>query len=228
MAIAVMLLIGWSAIVGVFGRSVGTRSIAFGAHCWFLHPWFVALAWWRLYGFPWDPRLWVAFFVHDLGYIGAKNIDGPEGEEHPWLGATLMEVFDVRGWATTGARDWLPRALDAVYGPVARHGAYNWHQFAFYHSRTMARRYGRAPSRLAAADKLAIALTPAWLYLPMVRMTGEIGEYRRLHDEAHAGRGKYAADGGMRHGASDAEWYRNLREWSRGWAYANRLPAPEV
>ena len=46
---------------------VGTKSVLFGAHAFWLHPFFVAVAWTRLYGFPWDPRLWVAFFVHDLG-----------------------------------------------------------------------------------------------------------------------------------------------------------------
>ena len=49
---------------------IGTRSVLFGAHAFWLHPWFVAAAWWKLYGFPWDPRLWVAFFLHDLGYFG--------------------------------------------------------------------------------------------------------------------------------------------------------------
>ncbi len=39
--------------------NVGTRSILYGAHAFWLHPWFVAWGWWRLYGFPWDPRLWV-------------------------------------------------------------------------------------------------------------------------------------------------------------------------
>src|SRR5690348_11894818 len=47
--------------------SIGTKSVICGAHCFFLHPWFVALAWWKLYGFPWDPRLWFAFWLHDLG-----------------------------------------------------------------------------------------------------------------------------------------------------------------
>jgi len=62
---------------------VGTKSVLFGAHCFFLHPWFVAAAWWKLYGFPFDLRLWVAFFCHDLGYLGKPNMDGPEGETHP-------------------------------------------------------------------------------------------------------------------------------------------------
>ncbi len=50
--------------------TVGTRSVLFSAHQFVIHPWFVAAAWWRLYGFPWAPRLWVAFFVHDLGHCG--------------------------------------------------------------------------------------------------------------------------------------------------------------
>jgi hypothetical protein len=53
---------------------VGTKSVLFGAHCFLIHPFFVAAAWIKLYGFPWDPRLWIAFFVHDLGYFGKPNI----------------------------------------------------------------------------------------------------------------------------------------------------------
>ena len=74
---------------------VGTKSVLFGYHCFFIHPFFVALAWWKLYGFPWDIRLWVAFFVHDIGYWGKPNMDGPEGETHPIFGARIMErLFD--------------------------------------------------------------------------------------------------------------------------------------
>jgi hypothetical protein len=36
---------------------------------------------------------------------------------------------------------------------------------------------GKPTSRLCAADKLAIVLTPAWLFLPMTRATGELSEY---------------------------------------------------
>ena len=53
--------------------NIGTKSVLFGAHQFLIHPWFVAWGWWTLYGFPWDPRLWVAFVVHDLGYIGKKS-----------------------------------------------------------------------------------------------------------------------------------------------------------
>jgi hypothetical protein len=128
---------------------IGTKSVLFGAHCFFLHPFFVAAAWRRLYGFPWDPRLWVAFFVHDLGYWGCPNMDGAEGERHPELGARIM-------------RRWFGK---------------EWAKLVFFHSRHYARIWGEQPSRLCAADKLAFCLTPRWLYLPMVRATGEVWEY---------------------------------------------------
>jgi hypothetical protein len=31
---------------------IGTKNVLAGAHSFFLHTWFVALAWWKLYGFP--------------------------------------------------------------------------------------------------------------------------------------------------------------------------------
>ena len=49
--------------------TIGTRSVLYGAHCAVLHPWFLAVAWSKLYGFPWDVRLWASFCLHDIGYI---------------------------------------------------------------------------------------------------------------------------------------------------------------
>ena len=130
---------------------IGTKSVLYGAHCFFLHPWFVAKAWNDLYGFPWDPRLWVAFFVHDLGYWGKPNMDGEEGELHPYFGAEVM------GW---------------LFGK-------EWYDFSLYHSRFLAKRNGAQFSKLCVADKLAIAITPSWLYIPMVKATGELAEYMK-------------------------------------------------
>ena len=105
---------------------IGTKSVLFGAHCFFLHPWFVAAAWWKLYGFPWDPRLWVAFFVHDIGYLGKPNMDGPEGERHVEVGARIMSfLFDGRprngGRPINGAPQdlskWLVLADGSWIGP---------------------------------------------------------------------------------------------------------------
>lgn len=130
---------------------IGTKSVLYGAHCAIIHPWFVALAWWKLYGFPFDPRLWIAFFVHDLGYIGKPNMDGKEGEAHPYWGACLMGF---------------------LFGK-------KWFDFTLYHSRFLAKRNNAQYSKLCVADKYAFILTPRWLYLPMVNWTGEIYEYMK-------------------------------------------------
>ena len=76
-----------------FEMKIGTKSILFGAHCLFIHPVFVLIAWCRLYGIPYDPRIWIAIFVHDLGYLGKPNMDGKEGERHVELGAKIMSIF---------------------------------------------------------------------------------------------------------------------------------------
>jgi len=74
---------------------IGTKSLLFGVHLWFWHPIVVAFAWWKLYSFPWDPRLWVAFIVHDWGYWGCPEMDGPKGDLHPYRGAKIIHfLFD--------------------------------------------------------------------------------------------------------------------------------------
>lgn len=129
---------------------IGTKSILYGAHCFFLHPFFVLIAWTKLYGFPWKPLLWLSFFVHDLGYFGKPNMDGEEGELHPYWGACIMGIFGKK-----------------------------WFDFTLYHSRFLAKKQGAQFSKLCVADKLAIVITPNWLYLPMVNWTGEIEEYMK-------------------------------------------------
>jgi hypothetical protein len=153
---------------------IGTKSVLFGVHQFAIHPWFVALAWWKLYGFPFDPRLWVAFFVHDLGYLGKPNMDGEEGETHPQLGARIMtRLFDC--YQTRA--DWSHVGLVRKGAPTEWFG--KWGQFALLHSRYYAKQAGLPFSRLCVADKLSFALTPRWLYLPMARATGELNEYLR-------------------------------------------------
>jgi hypothetical protein len=128
---------------------VGTKSVLFGVHCFAIHPVLLFIAWWKLFGFPFDPRLWVSFVVHDLGYIGKPNMDGPEGELHPYFGAMIM------GW---------------LFGE-------DWYWFTLLHSRYLAKKLGKQPSRLAVADKLVIAIEPSWLYLPRAIASGEINDY---------------------------------------------------
>lgn len=183
---------------------IGTKSVLFGAHCFFLHPWFVAWGWWTLYGFPWDPRLWVAFFVHDLGYIGKPNMDGAEGETHPRFGARLMAVLF----------DWRRGFRFSDGGPIG-----DWGLFALLHSRYYAKSLGEHPSRLCMADKLAIALTPAWLYLPMVRATGEIREYMAHAKHRVVGNINITEDEKRRvTSTSEREWYAGVQSYCRRWA----------
>lgn len=163
---------------------VGTKSLLFGVHQVFLHPWFVAFSWWKLYGFPWDPRLWVAFFVHDLGYWGKPNMDGPEGEQHPRLGARIMYLlFD-----------------------------HEWSDFCLFHSRFFSRHFGEEPSRLCYADKMAIVVTPWWIYLPLARLSGELDEYMT---RGRNPRGKYAEEGQT--STSPREWHRQMQDFVSGW-----------
>ena len=227
--------------------NVGTRSVLYGAHAFWLHPWFVAEAWSRLYGFPWDPRLWVIFFTHDLGYLGKPNMDGDEGERHPEWAAQLMfkwfehwkpygiEVLHKsrRGgllFRGDGERRLPPpnriqrfssRAFNWLFGE--RPQLY-WHDLTLYHSRFYAKTDGQQPSRLCMADKLAISITPWWLYLPMTIATGEIREYMGLaktdrHSHEHAQVHSDVKDShlavrlfGMR-----GRWYLEVQQYVREW-----------
>lgn len=196
---------------------IGTKSVLFGAHQFLLHPLVLALAWWKLHRFNrvdigdrqvadtlqdeygqrwpcpvyrpeyaslWRPALWVAFIVHDWGYWGKPNMDGPEGELHPLAGAAIMR---------------------ALFGEP-------WGRFTLYHSRYFARRDNADPSPLCVADKLAIALLPWWLYLPMTRATGELHEY--MSDP------KY--QDGRTADMSPRQWYTNCQGYVREWVDAHR------
>lgn len=174
---------------------VGTKSVLFGAHCFFIHPIFVFWAWWKLYGFSWNPLLWVAFFVHDLGYWGKPNMDGPEGESHVELGAKIMSIFDYRfliknihkiykryPYYTRLKYKWVCSfryfGLKDYY--LIKRNTKQWSNFSKYHSRFYAKKDKMQPSKLCYADKLAIVLEPTWLYLPRVNWSGEILEYMTL------------------------------------------------
>jgi hypothetical protein len=138
---------------------IGTKSVLFGVHQFAIHPWFVALAWWKLYGFPWHPALWLSFFVHDIGYIGKPNMDGVEGESHPETGAAIVAL---------------------LFGD-------RWGEFCLYHSRYYAKRDGHPFSLLCVADKLSFVLTPRWLYRLQSHATGEIREYLKNAEKASDG-----------------------------------------
>jgi hypothetical protein len=177
---------------------IGTKSVLFGAHCFFLHPWFVAWGWWKLYGFPFDPRLWFAFFLHDIGYLGKPNMDGPEGERHVEIGAKLMSaLFDKHR-----------NHYDIYLDDGTRIG--KWGKLCLFHSRYYAKANDAQPSKLCFADKLSFPLTPRWMYLPAVTMTGEINEYLRNAQKADSGHWKPT-------GYDKKLWHRQLCEYMTKW-----------
>lgn len=205
---------------------VGTKSVLFGAHCWLLHPWFVFAAWRKLYGFPWDPRLWLCFFVHDLGYIGKPNMDGPEGESHVEWGAGFMHLFDWRCIA-----DRIARRIAYTYPVIEPDGTvcrkeyrrfgWEWHDLCLYHSRFYAKKDGMPFSKLCVADKLAIVLTPAWLYLPMARLSGEIKEYMSLAEARTAqNEPKYSSMGLST--SSEQQWYQDVQAYLYEWVVEHK------
>jgi len=172
---------------------IGTKSLLFGVHTWFIHPFFVAKAWNDLYGWypdhPYRPfpqldlfkywvKLWVCFFVHDWGYWGKKEMDGPEGDKHPEVGAGI-------------AHSLLDRVL--YYEPNGPHSQIGddypvkdteWYKFCLYHSRFYAKSAGAKPSKLCIADKLAMAYYPTWLFVFLATITGEIKDY--MSDKSQA------------------------------------------
>ena len=173
---------------------LGTKSLLWGAHAFFLHPLQVGWGWRYLWGFPWDARLWIAFIFHDVGYIQRDQMDGKGSEEHVTLGAEIVR---------------------SICGPAYADECYR-------HSREWCRRRGQPVSRLCLADKMAFVLAPWWLYLPMTRLTGELDEYmsRSREDQGRSGYTEKERalifDGGRR------KWLQGLQRYTLRWVEAHR------
>lgn len=179
--------------------TVGTKSLLFGAHAFFLHPFFVAWGWKRLWAFPWDPRLWICFLVHDLGYVGRDTIDGEGSEQHVVLGAKIAGFFCGPGYE------------DECYR----------------HSREWCRRNGRRFSKLCFADKMAFVLTPWWLYLPLARLSGEVTEYvDRSRDELRRSTYTESEHRLICHGGR-REWLKGIQLYTERWVREYLASCPE-
>jgi len=135
---------------------IGTKSVLFGVHQFLWHPLTVGVAWKRLYKVWPTWREWVCIFVHDLGYWGKPNIDGPEGRTHPLPGAILAgKLLDKRGSC-----------------------AGTYHNLTLFHSREYAKMCHEEPSLLCWADKYCVTVEPRWFYLFRARLSGEVQEFR--------------------------------------------------
>jgi hypothetical protein len=131
---------------------VGTKSLLFGVHQFIYHPIAVLIAWIKLYGSWPNPKEIVCIIIHDWGYWGKPNMDGPEGESHPEVGAKIARC---------------------LFGPV-------YGDMVLLHSRHYARQLQRDPSKLCWADKLGASYYPMWLYLFLAHNSGEQAEYRKM------------------------------------------------
>lgn len=170
--------------------TTGTKSLLFGVHQIVLHPLTVLVCWVRLYGLPGLPEL-IAIVIHDWGYWGCPHMDDVTGEAHPGRSARI-----AYRWALKLTRRL--RVADRIAAEIEGH------------SRHYARKIGRSPSRLMAADKLGSALYPPWLYLVLGRASGELAEYR---DEAD--RYFWETGQGVPLSASDREWHRWICKYLR-------------
>lgn len=131
--------------------SIGTRSLLVGVHQFVLHPLFVWVAWRDIYGRYPTFQQTICIILHDIGYAGCRNLDGPEGSRHPEVGASIA---------------------GRIFGPYAA-------ALVRFHSRTTAELYSAQCSELCLPDKLSLFYYPAWLYTLLLRMGGEHNEYRQ-------------------------------------------------
>jgi hypothetical protein len=179
--------------------TIGTRSLLFGVHQFALHPLCVAIAWWKLYGFPWDWRLWLCFLVHDWGYWGCADMDGDAGRLHC-------------EWAAAYIGLWLD---GGEYG--------RWSELLLFHSRHYANGILAAPSRLCYADKLAICYMPSWLYLRLARWSGELPEYMAngKHAKVRDG-GPSATQVFCLQSDEPSCWLHGLKSYMRDWVETHK------
>jgi len=77
---------------------------------------------------------------------------------------------------------------------------------------------GLPVSRLCIADKLAFAITPAWLYIPMARWTGELAEYMERSKERQAGDRSFTDEElTIINSSRPREWLRGLQSYTLRW-----------
>lgn len=134
----------------------GSKSLIFGVHQFFWHPVTVWLAWVKLYGdFP-SWRETVCIILHDLGYWGCSEMDGLDGELHPYVGANIAGyLFGIE-----------------------------YEDLVLRHSRTLCKNLNVQPSKLCWADKLSMEFDPTWFYLIRARFSGELKQYREMADRS--------------------------------------------
>jgi hypothetical protein len=70
---------------------LGTKSVLFGAHCFLLHPWFVAAGWWKLY----SQRAW----HRDMQAYVRRWVEAHrDGRDDAWAPDTRRARTETGGW----------------------------------------------------------------------------------------------------------------------------------
>ena len=94
--------------------------------------------------------------------------------------------------------------------------------------RFIAKQLDRQPSRLCAADKLACALEPWWLYLPRVILSGEVVEYMALAGKKHTTGSKYTGEPNSKYVSMQLNtgtirgWHRGMTQYLRDWVEVHK------
>lgn len=178
---------------------IGTKSLLFGCHQFLWHPLTVALAYRKLFRQWPDLVGWLCIVFHDVGYWGRGDIDGKEGKLHPLLGAQLVGKL-VYWWSRLRGNKEFSSCL---IGAEAAHRC-------IFHSGSLARDNGEAPSDICWADKFSLFIEPEWFYLLRTRLSGEMLEFKH-----------HAIDSGhVPATATDREWLH----WFKG----HLLTRPEI
>ena len=214
---------------------IGTRSVLFGVHSIFTHPYYVWKAWNILEndGKPtWSLPLMVSCLVHDLGYWGKTDFDGKdEGETHPELGAKIMHfLFDGKCEADDFGNPFVCRKCGkqatglSFWGRLSgQRRCFKWHDFVLYHSRYYAKRDNVHYSRLCVADKLAMVITPRDLYLNQAHRTGEI-EYFYENAAKYEGTGFHSGT----YNGNPLRWHAELSQFYFDWVEKHKDYSPDM
>jgi hypothetical protein len=163
---------------------IGTKTLLYGNHQFLLHPLFVGLAWTKYYHKLPNPKEAICIIIHDWGYWGKPNLDGEEGEQHPF-------------WAAQWALNHFDKSKSP---PLYNKSCY---YLCLYHSSFLSKRLGIKVSRLCIPDKLGVIMMPIWLIVLLGKLTGETNEYRNCPKYAH----------NHRENMTDTELYRKFREY---------------
>lgn len=136
-----------------FTLSLGTKTLLFGVHQVFIHPFMVTVSWIILYKSLPSWRELVCIFIHDWGYWGKADLKGRQGDMHPLLGARIAKT---------------------LFGP-------KFEMFILGHSTFFCKRMAIPCSKLMAPDKYWHCIIPYWFYWILAAPTGELRHYRDLN-----------------------------------------------